>query len=241
MPFIITLISGFSTLIGYFFIYLNNKDNRVLIASLGFASGVMFFISIFDLIPESINLFNTYYFSFYSLILCSFFLMIGVMITNLIDNKLSSDNSLYKVGLVSMLAIIIHNIPEGIVTYLTSTINIKLGLTLGLAIILHNVPEGISISIPIYYSTHSKFKAFMYTFISGISEFFGAVFAYLLLRRFNNDMFLGCLYSITSGIMIYISIFELLPSSLKYKNKLFTYLFFIMGIIFIYISIILIK
>lgn len=225
-------------MIGYFFIYINNKNDRVLISSLGFASGVMFFISIFDLIPESIRCLNKYYFLFFSLILCFLFLTIGIMFSNLLDNKLSNTKSnLYKVGMISMIALIIHNIPEGIVTFLTSNHNLKLGITLSIAIALHNIPEGISISVPIYYSTKSKIKAFIYTFVSGMSEFIGAIISFLLLRGFNNDLFIGCLYALTSGIMIYISLIELLPTSLEYKNKSFTYFFFIIGIIFIFISI----
>ncbi len=241
MPFLITFLAGCSTLIGYFFIYFNNKNNRVLISSLGFASGVMFFISIFDLIPESIRCFNDNYFLFFSLILCFLFISIGTMLSNFIDNKLPNNSNLYKTGMISMIALIIHNVPEGIVTFLTSNHNISLGITLAISIALHNIPEGISISVPIYYSTRSKKKAFLYTFISGMSEFIGAVIAFLLFRKFDNNFFFGCLYSLTSGIMLYISVVELLPTSLKYKNKLCTYIFFIIGIIFIYISIKIVK
>lgn len=241
MPFLITFLAGCSTLIGYFFIYFNNKNNRVLISSLGFASGVMFFISIFDLIPESIRCFNDNYFLFFSLILSFLFISIGMMFSNFIDNKLPNNSNLYKAGMISMIALIIHNVPEGIVTFLTSNHNISLGITLAISIALHNIPEGIGISVPIYYSTRSKKKAFLYTFISGMSEFIGAVIAFLLFRKFDNNFFFGCLYSLTSGIMLYISVVELLPTSLKYKNKLCTYIFFIIGIIFIYISIKIVK
>ena len=241
MPFLITFLAGCSTLIGYFFIYFNNRNNRVLISSLGFASGVMFFISIFDLIPESIICFNDNYFLFFSLILSFLFISIGMMFSNFIDNKLPNNSNLYKAGMISMIALVIHNVPEGIVTFLTSNHNISLGITLAISIALHNIPEGISISVPIYYSTRSKKKAFLYTFISGMSEFIGAVIAFLLFRKFDNNFFFGCLYSLTSGIMLYISVVELLPTSLKYKNKLCTYIFFIIGIIFIYISIKIVK
>ena len=242
MPFLITFLAGCSTLIGYFFIYINNKNNRLLISSLGFASGVMFFISIFDLIPESIRYFNKNYFLFFSLILCFFFISIGIMFSSFIDNRLPDNKSnLYKTGIISMIALIIHNVPEGIVTYLTSNHNLKLGITLAIAIALHNIPEGISISVPIYYSTKSKKKAFVYAFISGMSEFIGAIISFLLFRNFDTSFFFGCLFALTSGIMLYISLIELLPTSLEYKNKLFTYFFFIIGIVFIYISLKIVK
>lgn len=245
MAFLITFLAGCSTLIGYFFIYFDNRNNNVVISSLGFATGVMFFISLFDLIPESISLLNNSYKTFFSITICLLFLIIGILISYLIDKFLPknsyNNSSLYKVGIISMLALIIHNIPEGIATFLTSSNNIKLGVNLALAIALHNIPEGISISTPIYYSTGSKKKAFIYTLIAGMSEFLGAILASMFLSDFNNNIFLGCLYSLIAGIMIYISICSLLPTSLNYKNKLLTLLSFLIGIIFIYISIILIK
>lgn len=237
MPFLITALAGLSTLIGFLFIYFKNTENRVLITSLGFASGVMFFISIFDLLPESYRLLLNDYSQVFTILLCLTFIVFGVLIASYIDKIGSSNNDLYHVGIVSMIAIILHNIPEGIATYLTSTVNLKLGITLAIAITLHNIPEGISISVPIYYSTNSKSKAFFYTLISGISELLGAVIAFLFLKGLN----LSILYLIIAGIMLYISIYELLPASLKYKNYLKTFFSFMIGVIFIYISIILVK
>lgn len=241
MPFIITLLAGFSTLIGYFFIYFKNRNNNLLILSLGFASGVMFFISLFDLIPESIYILTKSY-GINSIIIVCLFILIGIIISYLLDILFKNESSyLYHIGIISMLAIIIHNIPEGIATFLTSTINFKLGITLALAIAFHNIPEGISISIPIYFSTGNKKKAFLYTFISGISEFIGAIIAFIFFKNSISDLFMGSLYSIIAGIMFYISIHELLPTSLKYKNTLLTILSFIIGVLFIYISIILLN
>lgn len=242
MPLLITLFAGFSSLIGYLFIYLKNDNNRVLISSLSFASGVMFFISIFDLIPESFILVSDRYGYFFSFLICLFFIVIGFYISYFIDNN-SNDNhgNLYHVGFVSMIALIIHNIPEGIVTYLASNYDLRFGLSLALAISLHNIPEGISISIPIYYSTGSRLKAFIYTFVSGMSEFLGAVIALLFLREFYSSLFLGCLYSLIAGIMFYISLLDLLKTSLGYRRHFRSVFSFIVGIIFIYISILLLH
>ena len=232
MPFILTIISGFSTLIGCIFIKINNKGNRLLISSLGLDSGVMFYISLFDLIPEGINLLN------YNFPISILFIIIGIVISWLID-ILFPDNSssLYHIGIISMITIIVHNIPEGIVTYLTASNNIKLGITLAIAITLHNIPEGITISVPIYYSTNSKKRAFLYTFIAGISELLGALIASLYLTNLDSKVFIGTLYLIISGLMLYISLHELLPESLKYDNKKLTYFYFILGMIIIYLSI----
>ncbi len=140
-----------------------------------------------------------------------------------------------------MLAIIIHNIQEGIATFLTSTNNIKLGISLAIAIALHNIPEGISISVPIYYSTNNKMKAFLYTFISGISEFIGAIIASIFLTKFNSPLFMGCMYSIIAGIMLHISLCELLPSSLNYNKPFNTVFFFFIGCLFMFISVLFLK
>lgn len=121
---------------------------------------------------------------------------------------------------------------EGIITYLTSTTDFRLGITLALAIALHNIPEGISISVPIYYSTGSRKKALLYTFISGISEPLGAILAALFLASFVNPFIMGLLYAFIAGIMIHISIYELLNESFSYQKKFLTILSVIFGSIF---------
>lgn len=240
IPFIITFLAGCSTLIGFLFIYLKNNSNIILIASLAFASGVMFLISILDLIPSSFLLINKVYYAIPSFLICGLFVVIGIILSMLIDKYLPDntyqDKFLYRVGMISMIAIMLHNIPEGIATYLTSNNDIKLGLTLAIAIALHNIPEGISIAVPIYYSTGNRTKAFLYTLISGMSEFAGAILASIFLVGFSNQIFMGCLYAIIAGIMMHISIYELLPSSLKYKKLWQTIFFFIIGIIFMFVS-----
>lgn len=122
---------------------------------------------------------------------------------------------------------------------MASNHDIKLGITLAISLALHNIPEGISVAVPIYYSTGSKSKAFLYTLVSGMSEFVGAIIASIFLVGFSNDFFMGCLYSLIAGIMMHISIYELLPSSFKYKKPFITILFFIIGVIFMLVSCIL--
>ena len=156
-----------------------------------------------------------------------------MLLTSFIDKIFKKiDNKLYKIGIINMLALMIHNIPEGILTFSTTTTNISLGLTLALSIMFHNIPEGLSISIPIYYSTNSRKKAVLYTAISGFSEVLGAILTYLFLFKYINNYFIGIVLSLTTGIMIYISMFELLKNSFEYKKKRISYLFFLIGFIF---------
>lgn len=245
IPFIITFLAGCSTLIGFLFVYFKNNSNKVLVSSLAFASGVMFLMSVTDLIPSSFSSIGEVYYVIPAFLICSLFVVIGVIISMLIDKYLPGDTYqdgyLYRVGMISMIAIILHNIPEGIATFLTSNSDLKLGISLAIALALHNIPEGIGIAIPIYYSTGSKKKAFLYTLISGMSEFLGAIFASIFLVNFNNDLFMGCLYALIAGIMLHISIYELLPTSLKYKNFNLTCIFFMIGIVFMFISCILLH
>lgn len=230
LPFILSLIAGLSTIIGYFIIYLKKDKNKIIKYSLAFSSGVMLSVSLFDLIPESIFLTKK----------ISLFVFVGLILAYLINQALPNEESLYKVGIFSMITIILHNIPEGIATFISAKSNISLGLFITLAITMHNIPEGISIAVPVYYSTKNKKEAFIKTFISGISEPFGAIIAYLFFPKINNNV-LGNIFSLIAGLMIYISIFELLPNALKYNEKKKTLVFFIIGIIFMFVNHLLIK
>ena len=237
-PFILTIIAGLSTLIGLFPIFLNLKNEKNIIsASCSFAAGVMLSISIMDLIPEAFKQFNK--FKEHNVILLTLlFLFIGIALSYLIDkylDKIENKSSLFKVGILSMIVIILHNIPEGIVTYIVSKRNILLGISICIAVSLHNIPEGITISVPIYYGSRSRKKAIIYTLISAISEPFGAFLSYLFLSKYINDTILGMLFSITSGIMIQISLNKLIPLSKINNNKL-TSIFFLLGALIMIIS-----
>ena len=214
-------------MVGSFLIFFKFKDiSTVLSSSLSFAAGVMITISIIELIPSAINGILQKYYLVPGILIALIFIIIGIVVSNCINKYIPDINvdkiedfRLYKVGLISMIAIILHNIPEGIATFMAGNTDIELGLSMAIAIALHNIPEGISISIPIYYSTKSRGKALLYTFISGISEPFGAMITYLFLQPFINDKIMGFLFSIIAGIMIHIATYELLPAANKYKDK----------------------
>ncbi len=242
IPFILPTIAGLSTLVGMAFIYVKCDSEKIVKYSLSFAAGVMLCVSIIDLLPESINLFSKLLNKKQTFIYTLFSAAIGTTIPFIIDKLLGkNENELYKVGVLSMIAIIVHNIPEGIATYLSATANIKLGISIAAAITLHNIPEGISIAVPVYYGTKNSKKAFIMTLVSAISEPFGAIFAFLFLKPIITDQIMGVVLAIIAGLMSNISLIELLPKSLKYSEKKKTLIFFIIGIIFMYISINLIK
>ena len=228
--FLITTLAGFTTLLGIIPCLLKNKNN-IVIFSLSLSSGVMFCISIFSLIPESKIYLNNN-------ILLILYIILGFIFALSIDKILDlkvNNNTLFKIGLVSTIALIIHNIPEGIMTFISFNENTKLGIKLAIAIALHNIPEGIAISIPIFYSTKNISKAFKYTFIAGFSELLGAIISYIFLINIITKTYLGFILAITSGIMLEISILELLPESFKYKKNKLSITSFVLGFIIMFI------
>lgn len=212
MAFLLTALAGLSTMLGTIPILIKLKNERKIIAgSLSFAAGVMICVSVTDLVPEAIGMLEINFNGVITVLLAFAFIMIGMVISSLLDTKLVVNNknsSLYKVGIISMLAII-----------------------------LHNIPEGISISVPIYYATNSRWKALVYTFISGLSEPLGAILTYLFLLPFINDIVLGLLFALIAGIMLHISFTELLPTSVNYREERITKFFFIVGIMFMLLKI----
>ncbi len=134
------------------------------------------------------------------------------------EESLAGDDrqELHRVGLISASAIAIHNFPEGLVTFVATMADPALGISIAIAIALHNIPEGIAVSIPIFYATGSRVKAVGYAFLAGLAEPIGAVIGYLLLYQLLDELIFGLIFAFVAGIMVFISIDELLPTSQKY-------------------------
>lgn len=227
LSFIITTLSGFATLLGSLIIFVKTKHHSKIIGiSLVFSASIMLFVSFFDLIPSSFKLINKFYELLPTLMLLFIYLIFGGVLVNIISSKTPKNNNLYKIGIISMLALMLHNIPEGIITFTSSTKDFNLGVSIAISIALHNIPEGIAIAVPIYYAKNSKKQAFIYTLIAAISEPFGAFIAYLFISQINDYLF-ALILSLTAGIMIYLSVCELLKEYFNnYKDcKVFKYFF----------------
>ena len=231
----LSLIAGLSTIIGSIFIFFK-KDKSILLNSFAFAAGVMITVSLIDLIPESFSYLSTYYYPFPALLFVLICFVIGVLISSFIDYYIPENNPIYKIVIISLIAIIMHNIPEGMATFIASNTDIKLGITLTIAIALHNIPEGITIALPIFYSTKSRKRALLYTTIAGLSEFFGALITCIFLKDYITYKFMGYLLAIIAGIMIQISFYELLPEVWKARQKR-GILYFLLGSIIMFLSI----
>ena len=126
------------------------------------------------------------------------------------------EQKLLRMGLFTALAIAIHNFPEGLATFVAALQEPKVAIPIVVAIALHNIPEGIAVSVPIFYATGSKKKAFLYSFLSGFSEPLGAVVGYLVLLPFMSDLLIGIVFALVAGIMVFLALDELLPSAREY-------------------------
>ncbi|MDD6794758.1 MAG: zinc transporter ZupT [Clostridiaceae bacterium] len=248
-PIFLSLLAGLATVVGAFMVFFSKNNNkRIITFALSFSAGVMITISFTDLLPTAeetlIKVFGKVNGTLYSLL----FLIIGIIIAMLIElfipsgegNFISDNNNskknLFKVGFVTMIALMLHNFPEGIATYVSGYQNTTLGISIAIAIALHNIPEGISIAMPIYYATSSKKKAFKYTFISGIAEPVGAILAFIFLKPYINDIILSIIFALVAGIMIYIAFDELIPEARIYGYKLIYIISLIIGICIIPLS-----
>ncbi|MFP4367445.1 MAG: zinc transporter ZupT [Bacteroidales bacterium] len=140
------------------------------------------------------------------------------------DNGNSEHNFLEKIkkkrlmrmGMFSALAIGLHNFPEGLATFIAALTDVSIGIPIAIAIAIHNIPEGIAISVPIFYATGSRRKAFIYSFLSGLAEPVGAIIGWLILMPYLSDTVFGIIYAGVAGIMVFVSFDELLPAAQEY-------------------------
>lgn len=237
--FLLTLFAGLSTGIGSLIgLYSKKTDYNFLSGSLGFSAGVMIYVSMIEIFPKSKQSLMLVYGDSkgYTITTIAFFLGIALIaiIDNLIpqnenpheiqnlkhvdDKNHENENSknLMRVGMFSAVAIGIHNFPEGLATFVGALQEPNLGISIAVAVAIHNIPEGIAVSVPIYLATKDKKKAFKISFLSGLSEPLGAIVGYLFLRNFFTDATFGVVFALVAGIMVYISIDELLPTAEKY-------------------------
>lgn len=238
-PFILSSIAGFSTVLGCLGIFIPvKKKDEFITFSISLSMSVMIMISLFDLIPSSLPYIGDSIVK--NVVLFILFFCLGVLMVNvlnrLIEREKGKANNLYKLGILSFIALVLHNLPEGILTFMSTYQDFSLGLSLCLAITLHNIPEGVSIAVPIYYSTGSVKKAVKCTLLSAIAEPLGALLAFLILKNYITNQMISMFLILVAGIMITLSINKMLPEALSYNKKRSLYMGFIVGIIVVLIS-----
>jgi len=153
--------------------------------------------------------------------------------------KAKADNKLLRMGVLTASAIAIHNFPEGLATFVSALQEPTIAIPIAVAIALHNIPEGIAVSVPIFYATGSKKKAFVYSFLSGLSEPVGALVGYIILMPILNDTVMGIIFGVIAGIMVFISLDELLPSSREYGEHHLSIYGLVSGMILMAVSLLL--
>ena len=257
LAFGLTLFAGLATAIGGGIAFFAKRTNTTFLSySLGFSAGVMIYISFTEILGEANRIIGEHYTSNTSAWLTFLFFISGVGLTALIDKMVPSQENphemrsleqmendracqgkrLLRVGVFTAVAISIHNFPEGIATFMAGISDITIGISIALAIAIHNIPEGIAVSVPVYYATGSRKKAFWWAAISGLSEPAGALVGYFIISLFSSQIVLGYVFAMVAGIMIYISFDELLPAAHKYGKHHTTIYGLISGIIVIGIS-----
>lgn len=240
IAFALTMIAGLSTGIGSAISMLKKNAGKTwLTMAMGFSAGVMIYVSFIEILPHSMYSLRHAFGEaggWYALL--SFFA--GVAIIMIIDKlvphienpheahftvaEFKDEHSsaelakLKKMGVLTAIAIAVHNFPEGIAVFSSALVEPEIGLSIAIAVAIHNIPEGIAVSVPIYYSTGTRRKAFWYSFLSGLAEPLGALLAFAFLFNHMNEATLGVVFGITAGIMIFISLDELLPTAKKYDT-----------------------
>jgi len=263
--FALTLIAGLSTGVGGAIAFFAKKTNtRLLSIALGFSAGVMVYISFIEILPKAIESISEGMGDGGSWIgVLSFFG--GILLIALIDKlvpdyenphemhkieemdkektseEVKKAKKLLRMGLFSAGAIALHNFPEGLATFIAALKDPQLGIAITVAISIHNIPEGIAVSVPIFYATGSKKKAFVYSLLSGFAEPIGAIIGFLLIYYIFglNDVVMGVVFAIVAGIMVYISFDELLPAAEEYGEHHYSIVGLIAGMGIMAISLLL--
>lgn len=263
--FVLTLIAGLSTGVGGAIAFFAKKTNtRLLSIALGFSAGVMVYISFVEILSKAIESISEVMGDAGSWIgILSFFG--GILLIALIDKlvpdyenphemhkieEMEKENiseeakkakKLLRMGLFSAGAIALHNFPEGLATFIAALKDPQLGIAITIAIAIHNIPEGIAVSVPIFYATGSKKKAFVYSLLSGFAEPVGAIIGFLLIYYIFglNDIVMGVVFAIVAGIMVYISFDELLPAAEEYGEHHYSIVGLIAGMAIMAVSLLL--
>ncbi|MBW2703870.1 MAG: zinc transporter ZupT [Deltaproteobacteria bacterium] len=236
MAFGLTLAAGLATGIGSAMAFFAKKTStRFLSGSLGFSAGVMIYVSFVEILPKARDSLAGVYGDKGGSWAAVGGFFAGMLLIAIIDRLIPAHENphearcveaiceeerkkqkLMRMGLLAALAIGIHNFPEGIATFMAALSEPAIGFSIAAAIAIHNIPEGIAVSVPIYYATGSRKKAFWFSFLSGLSEPIGALLGYFLLRTFLTPALFGFVFAGVGGIMVFISLDELFPAAREY-------------------------
>lgn len=232
----LTLLAGLSTGIGSLLALMVKHTNRKFLTfSLGFSAGIMLYVSFSEIMPEAAEIIGKQLAEKSAAWMTTLAFFAGILFIWLIDQLVpefenphemsmigaidtgpSEEARLHRMGVFTAVAIAIHNFPEGLAVFFSALSNPELGIVIAATIALHNIPEGMAVAVPIYFATKSRKRAFSYSFLSGLAEPLGAVLGYALLKPFLSPIVFGGILTGVAGIMVYISLDELLPAAEEY-------------------------
>lgn len=261
--FMLTAIAGLSTGIGSCIAFFAKRTNKKFLSlSLGFSAGVMIYVSMIEIFVKAQDSLTSELEERVGSWLTVIGFFGGMLVIAIIDKLIPSEEnpheikeidfeetaqdrsvkdkkSLLRMGMFTALAIGIHNFPEGLATFISALQDPTLAIPIVVAIAIHNIPEGIAVSVPIYYATGSKRKAFIYSFLSGLAEPIGALVGWLILMPIMNDVVFGMIFAGVAGIMVFISFDELLPAAREYGEHHLSIYGLIAGMIVMAVSLLL--
>jgi len=262
LAFALTLLAGLSTGIGSLIALLARRTNTAFLSlALGFSAGVMIYVSMVEIYPLAQQTALKTWGS-WGLWAAAGAFFAGIIFIAVIDRLVPSyenpheprlleameenaaprpEDKLFRTGILAALAIAVHNFPEGMATFLSVLQEPALGVAIAIAIGIHNVPEGIAVSVPVYYATGDRKKAFFYSFLSGLSEPLGAVIGYLVLLPIISESLLALLFASVAGIMIFVSLDELLPAAREYGEAHHSVYGIIAGMMVMALSLLIMK
>lgn len=237
-PFTLTFLAGLSTALGGVIAVLFKPTARLLAACAGFAAGVMLTVSLADLAPLALEFYGQYFTPFQSGLAVAALLLAGCVIAALLGRLLPDETELalrldaksdhagpahaaaLRVALATSLALVAHNLPEGVLTLFAGVADPQLGLRTALAVALHNIPEGLAVAAPFYFADRRRGRAVGAALASGMAEPLGAVLAYGLLRGLFTPGFLNGTMILAAGIMLWVAADTLLPQALDGEHRL---------------------
>lgn len=241
MALLITLIVGLFTFIGSLIIFFTKNNKKIVDFSISIGFGVLLALIILELIPETLELIQTKFMVVGSILAVLVLAGAGIFALKILDKFVpdhdgSKSNTLIHIGIMTSVALVIHNLLEGMAIYTSLSSSLKFGGMLGLGVALHNIPLGMSITSLFYKNGKDNKKAILVSLIVSLSTFVGGLITYVFAGAILADFYRGVILAITLGMLIYIVLFELLPHMVENKNKKSIILGMIIGMTLLILS-----
>lgn len=233
IAFLVTFMAGVATVIGgILVVFFNQPSYRLLSFGLAFSAGAMVYVALTEILNKSIDAFSQSYDANLGFAFGTLAFLLGVILVLLLDHfipnphqtiennhaEFAAQQQLLRTGLLTLFAITMHNLPEGLATFFATLESPTLGAPLAVAIAIHNIPEGVAIALPVYMATGRRDYAILASLVSGLAEPLGAALGYFILAPFMGSLVYGTIFGLIGGVMVYLALDELLPTAKRYAQ-----------------------